>query len=314
MSVLSILTLTALLGVAEASRPQVLAVFPIHDKSKASKPSEIDPLSDLLASEVVRRTAFKVIPRGEIEALLRTEKNKSFESCYDEGCQIELGRELAASKVLKTQLLKIGDRCVFTSTLYDLATAAADWAHTEKSGCNSAELLAAVENIAAALGAGSSAEANSQPLTEIAAASESSSANSSTQMALTFRSGVAVSPLAFFGEVSGSAAELSWFRLNFGAGLKLADLISFELQLAPLIPMASPEFDFLIVPAVRFDLGYVYAQAGGVIAVVDGTAGIEASAGVRIADLVYAGPVFDAFFEGVVYFGLEVGVEFDLEL
>ncbi len=50
------------------------------------------------------------------------------------------------------------------------------------------------------------------------------------------------------------------------------------------------------------------------VAVVDCTAGIEALAGARIADLVYAGPVFDAFFEGVMYFGLEVGVECDLEL
>ena len=172
-----------------------------------------------------------------------------------------------------------------------------------------------MENIATQLGA-PNASPVAEPIrqAEDQASSAVESRGVGGQTALSFRTGLAVSPLAFFGEVSGTAGDLSWFRLNVGAGLKLFDLLSFELQLAPLIPMAAPEFDFLIVPGLRFDLGYVYAQAGGVIAVVDGTAGIEGSLGVRIVDLVYAGAVLDGFFEGVVYFGLEAGVEFELGL
>lgn len=321
MSSFLALFVTTALGAAQADRPEVLAVFPIHDKSGASKASEIDQLSDLLANEIVRRTRWKVIPRGEIESLLRDEKKKSYKGCYDESCQLELGRELAANKVLKTQLLAIGKQCVLTSTLYDLVTAAADWAHTEKSGCASAELLTAVENIAAALGARgaetsatvSSALPADAPA-ETPARSDAPSNTSGARPALVFRGGLAVSPLVYFGEVSGSAGDLSWFRLNFGAGIELFDLLSFELQLAPLIPLAAPELEFLVVPGLRLDLGYVYAHTGVVMATSDGTFGIEASAGVRIADLIYAGPVIDGFFEGVVYVGLEVGAELEIGL
>lgn len=316
----------ALLGIAETTRPEVLAVFPIHDKSRAQKPAEIDQLSDLLANEVVRRSRFKVIPRGEIEALLRAEKNKSFENCYDESCQIQLGRELAANKVLKTQLLKLGGQCVLTSTLYDLATSAADWAHTEKSGCTSAELLVAVENLAAALGEKRPAPSPApppvmdetgprpEPEPRLDEAGPSPRERSRSSAALSLRGGMALSPLVYFGEVSGSLSDLSWFRINFGAGLKLFDRLSLELQLAPLLPLASPEFDFLIVPGLRLDLGAVYAQGAAVIAVVDGTTGVELSTGLRIADVAYVGPVVDVFFEGVVYLGLELGFEMDVEL
>lgn len=318
-------TVLPLLGLGEPSRPEVLAVFPIHDKSRKQKASDVDQLSELLASEIVRRSHYKVIPRGEIEALLRTEKNKSFESCYDESCQIQLGRELAANKVLKTQLLALGGRCVLTSTLYDLKTASADWAHTEKSGCSSAEFLVAVEAIAAALGSRAPAAepaalgqdpstAPQPPSEEVEAIAPTVSGRGGSVAALSLRGGMALSPLVFFGEVSGSLSDLSWFRINLGAGLKLFDRVSLELQLAPLLPIASPEFDFLVVPGLRFDLGYVYAHGGAVIAVVDGTAGVELSAGARLMDTVYVGPVVDVFFEGVVYLGLEAGVEFEVAL
>lgn len=320
-------TVLPLLGVAEPSRPEVLAVFPIHDKSRAQRASDVEQLSELLASEIVRRTQYKVIPRGEIEALLRTEKNKSFESCYDESCQIQLGRELAANKVLKTQLLALGGRCVLTSTLYDLKTASADWAHTEKSGCSSAEFLAAVESIAAALGSRSSpvpsepAGLEEEPASPRPPRQEEPEETGPRALerggsiaALSLRGGMALSPLFYFGEVNGYLTDLSWLRINLGAGLKLFDLVSLELQLAPLLPLASREFDLLVVPGVRFDLGYVYAHGAAVIATVDGTAGVELSAGARLMDTVYVGPVVDVFFEGVVYVGLEAGVEFEVAL
>lgn len=76
------------------------------------------------------------------------EKTNSYRSCYDEKCQIELGRELAAQKVISSKILKVGSRCNVTSTLYDLRKAASELGAEEGSDCNENALLQAVKSIA----------------------------------------------------------------------------------------------------------------------------------------------------------------------
>ena len=52
----------------------------------------------------------------------RPAKAESHQDCYDQSCQIELGKAVAAHKSLSSRLVKIGDSCSLQSQIYDLRT------------------------------------------------------------------------------------------------------------------------------------------------------------------------------------------------
>jgi hypothetical protein len=83
---------------------------------------------------------------------LRDQKKDSYKSCYDQKCQIELGRELAAEMSLSTQVMKIGDTCQVAAVLYNLKKATAVQAVTKGAPCQDHELLKAVKSVADELG------------------------------------------------------------------------------------------------------------------------------------------------------------------
>ena len=52
--------------------------------------------------------------------MLLEQSKESFKKCYDEKCQIELGRQLPANKMVTTNIKKIGGKCRVAGSLYDL--------------------------------------------------------------------------------------------------------------------------------------------------------------------------------------------------
>jgi hypothetical protein len=68
-------------------------------------------------------------------------KSASHKECYDQACQIELGKELAAEKTLATKILKLGTRCTVNIALYDLRKAASEDAATTTGKCDEDGLM-----------------------------------------------------------------------------------------------------------------------------------------------------------------------------
>jgi hypothetical protein len=97
-----------------------------------------------------------VIPSSDLKAAIATLKADSYKSCYDEACQIEVGREVAAQKTLATRIGKLGERCVFTSTLYDLGRAASERGASEVTDCKPETFLVAIDRVAVELRSGES--------------------------------------------------------------------------------------------------------------------------------------------------------------
>ena len=64
-----------------------------------------------------------------------------------EKLQIELGRELAAQKVITTRIVRIGKSCQVTALIYDLRTASSESASSEETSCEDEDLLDAVREI-----------------------------------------------------------------------------------------------------------------------------------------------------------------------
>ena len=137
-------------GVASAA-PEVVAVFAIQDSTSSFTPAEIEQLSGYLAAKIAEGERYTIVPRSEMTAAIRRTQKETYDSCYDESCQIDIGRELAAQKALQTQLIKLGTKCAVTATLYDLTTAASERSTTAKSVCDVDSLVAALEEVARTL-------------------------------------------------------------------------------------------------------------------------------------------------------------------
>lgn len=130
-------------------RGAYVAVFDIQDKSKGLSKMELESLTDYLATKVAEDGLFHVIPREEIRKRILSAKKKSYKSCYDQSCQIEIGREIAAQKTLSVNIAPIGSSCIVTAALYDLKKAATDATATTRGKCGTDALLAQIEEIIA---------------------------------------------------------------------------------------------------------------------------------------------------------------------
>ncbi len=136
---------------AEQQTAPIVAVFDLQDHSGQLAPRLLLQLKAYLRAKLSEGGVFQVVPEGQMRGRLRQQKKDSYKHCYDEKCQIELGRELAAQKSLSTQIAKVGSQCVVMSALYDLRRSTAERSASHKTGCSQTQLIEAVEHIAAAL-------------------------------------------------------------------------------------------------------------------------------------------------------------------
>ncbi len=143
------------LAAAGADRP-IVAVFKIEDKSGAFSSKVLESATDYLAAELGKAGVFQVVPPGDIKRALTQKKQESQKECFDQQCQIELGRELAAGKTLSVTISKIGTTCTFSASLYDLKKMATDATSTAKGSCTGESLLKSVEQMATEIRAWSS--------------------------------------------------------------------------------------------------------------------------------------------------------------
>ncbi|MCA9549704.1 MAG: PEGA domain-containing protein [Myxococcales bacterium] len=150
LSLLAALGVAAPASAAENERV-VIAVFPIQDTAEVLDAKTEQGLTDYLGAKLAESSRFVVVPRTDIEAALKAQKAESYEACYDQSCQIEIGKELAAQKVVHTQILKVGDSCAIASTIYDLRMAATDAAASERSACTENALVESLEKVARTL-------------------------------------------------------------------------------------------------------------------------------------------------------------------
>jgi hypothetical protein len=138
--------------VPRAVQKAVVAVFDVEDPAKRTDPSTLDQLTEYLAVQITAVSGLKVVPRDQLRSRLAGEKATSYKTCYDESCQIELGKAVSAQKTLSTKLLQIGKKCAITSTLYDLKSETTERAASVDTDCSVDALIGGVRQIAQQLG------------------------------------------------------------------------------------------------------------------------------------------------------------------
>ncbi|NMB75032.1 MAG: hypothetical protein GYA21_07870 [Myxococcales bacterium] len=122
----------------------IVAVFEIQDKGNKMSGAQREQLTDYLGS-LLTQNGYAVVPRAQLRERLRDEKQGSYRACFDESCQIELGRELAAQKSLASQVLRFGKSCKVTVNLYDLLRATSEKAGTHSGGCAPEDIVTSLE-------------------------------------------------------------------------------------------------------------------------------------------------------------------------
>jgi hypothetical protein len=145
-----IVALSVARSAAAEERPTVVAVFPIEDASttsSAASAGQMRALHDYFAGRLGLITGYSILPNSELKARLDAAKAESYKECYDEACQIEIGKEVAASKGVSTRIARVGQRCLITSYMYDLARAATDITATSQGGCEPTDLLKLIDDI-----------------------------------------------------------------------------------------------------------------------------------------------------------------------
>lgn len=138
-------------GSGAAARPSdsrqtpIVAVFDVETRGARLSSALRARLSDYLTAQVAASGAFQVVPRDRLQKRLRKQKRVSYKRCYDQSCQIEIGRELAAQKSLSTMIVKLGSKCSITSVLYDLRRSTSEGGATASGGCSEDALAETLE-------------------------------------------------------------------------------------------------------------------------------------------------------------------------
>ncbi len=131
--------LISLASSAWAARPRapVVAIFPIEDRRTENRLSEEDvaALTQYVRTMMAKGTRFKIVPAARMREALREQKRESTKPCYDEGCQIEIGKALAADKSLSLRVVQVGDICSVSAELFDAADEAGEDGALVVGGC-----------------------------------------------------------------------------------------------------------------------------------------------------------------------------------
>lgn len=132
--------------------PSVLAVFDVADDAGVLTSAEARQLADYLAARIATLPATRVVPREQLRAALATAKAESYQSCFDESCQLELGKAVSAQKSVATKLLRVGGACALTSVVFDLVTETTERAASTPTDCAPEALLVGLDELARQLG------------------------------------------------------------------------------------------------------------------------------------------------------------------
>jgi hypothetical protein len=125
----------------------VVAVFNIEDAGRQLDAKVAEQLTEYLSTKIAEVMHFRVVPRDQIRTRLDDEKASSYKACFSEECQIELGKAVAAQKSLATKLLRVGNSCALTSTLYDLKSETTEQAASARTECSDNALMNGVDQV-----------------------------------------------------------------------------------------------------------------------------------------------------------------------
>ena len=150
-SVLSVLLPLIVVSWPDPGTAPVVAVFAVEQRGASLSTQARAGLTDYVSTRLAASGRARVVPQAELKRALAEQKKASYEACYDESCQLEIGREVAAQQTLATRIQKLGGVCVVSLTVFDLTSAASVAASTAEGGCTEAAIFTTTKSAVAQL-------------------------------------------------------------------------------------------------------------------------------------------------------------------
>lgn len=209
--------LVAAFPVAEVlaqSKDDIIAVFDIENRAPSFNEAALERLNDYLFFSLAS-AGFKLTPQNQVRQRVVELKTESHRDCYDETCQIELGKTVAAQKSLATRLILLADdQCLIAMVLYDLKTETTEKGAKVTCPCTTSGALAAIDEVIAGFSGKSTTNTGDPGANQVAinlppeAPLPTDSTNSS--------------PVATKGKPKSAsrigADYIEWFGMNLGGG------------------------------------------------------------------------------------------------
>lgn len=133
--------------------PTVVVVYDLEGADAGLAPDTLGRLSEYFRGKIGELPRFRLVPEAEVRARLTDDKRAAYTASRDEASQIELGRAVSASHILRPAVLRIQDQCTTTVALFDLETEARAQTVSEDSPCAAAALRDALARLAQQLAA-----------------------------------------------------------------------------------------------------------------------------------------------------------------
>ena len=127
---------------------EITAVFDIESKSIPIKTGVMVDLGDYMFVRLAA-AGFRLTPQGQVRERVIELKRESHHDRYDQSCQIELGKAIAAKKSLSSRLIRIGNLCVLQSTIFDLLTESIDKGAEAQGPCTVSGIMASIDRVIA---------------------------------------------------------------------------------------------------------------------------------------------------------------------
>lgn len=191
-------------GPARADMP-VVAVDQIQVQGMDLSPRSREVLAHFLAVRLAASSLYRIIPRGQVKQSLARLKRREAATCEDRDCLMELGEELAASKMIQARIISIADRCSLSLTQYDVRSATAELASSIDGACTEPDLATSVDRAVAAL---------VSKARQAAATTRGDKESTSRQVSVYFSS----SPTSAAVEIDGAVKGRTPLRLDLDAG------------------------------------------------------------------------------------------------
>lgn len=128
----------------------VLALLELEPRAGLG-PESAAALTALVHLELLATGRVALVPLERSREALRVASAEGAGACYDDRCQLELGKGLAARALVRPVLQPDGHGCLLALELYELTRETLEWARTERTGCEADALTAAARRLAKAL-------------------------------------------------------------------------------------------------------------------------------------------------------------------
>ena len=135
----------------EPLKQPVVAVFGIEQRAGILSARLSADLTVYISTRLAENGYAKVVPQAELKRALEEQTAATYRACYDESCQVEIGKAVAAQQIVSTGIQKLGDVCVVSLTVYDLATAASAGGSVVETECSEAGIFSGIKRAVAKL-------------------------------------------------------------------------------------------------------------------------------------------------------------------